>query len=186
MKRLLIGLSLLAAACSSQMPVNPSGAKTDTQASVSSQTPAAGPAADGPTVDPTPPVPGANAATPQYTLTKPAAAPKPDNPSCYVVSSDAMEWVLNVTDAGPSHLRFVAMAFQDEQPGCAPTTKNGRGRLDMSGVTDYTPHSSGQTRFKFNPKTDVPVDFCGRVQLDVSIFDATGKEILIVGVVVDY
>jgi hypothetical protein len=49
-------------------------------------------------------------------------------------------------------------------------------------VSDYTPHSSGQTTFTFDPK----MYNCGRVQVDVSIFDAAGNEILIVGVVINY
>jgi len=93
-----------------------------------------------------------------------------------------MQWILNMTDAGPSALRFIAMASHDDTPGCAATEKNPRTRVALGGVSDYTPHSSGQTTFTFDPK----MYNCGRVQVDVSIFDAAGNEILIVGVVINY
>lgn len=93
-----------------------------------------------------------------------------------------MRWVLNVSDAGPRHLRFVALAHHEDGPGCEPTTKNPRARLDVTGVTDYRPHQSGQTTFAFDPR----MYNCGRVQVDVSIFDAAGNEILLIVAVVNY
>jgi hypothetical protein len=93
-----------------------------------------------------------------------------------------MQWVLNVTDAGPSALRFVALAHHDDTPGCDATVRNPRSRIELGGVTAYTPHSSGQTTFTFDPRMYT----CGRVQVDVSIFDAVGNEILVVGVVINY
>ena len=93
-----------------------------------------------------------------------------------------MQWLLNVSDAGPSALRFVALAHQDETPGCGATAKNPRNRIVISGATGYAPHASGQTTFTFDPK----MYSCGRVQVDVSIFDAAGHETLLVGVMINY
>lgn len=93
-----------------------------------------------------------------------------------------MRWVLNVTDSGPSPLRFVALAHQSGASGCEHTIENPRSRVDVSGVLNYSGHSAGQTSFSFDPKHYS----CGRVQVDVSIFDAQGRETLIIGMVVDY
>jgi hypothetical protein len=93
-----------------------------------------------------------------------------------------MRWVLSVTDAGPSALRFMALAHQDDSPGCSPTNRNPRARVDIGGVTAYAPHSNGQTTFTFDPK----LYSCGRVQVDASILDASGREFLVLGMVIDY
>ncbi|MGE3706001.1 MAG: PKD domain-containing protein, partial [Vicinamibacterales bacterium] len=130
-----------------------------------------GPSADGPS-GPTGP-----ATTPQFTLTGPRA---PNN--CVTAGTDPLQWVLNVTDSGPSPLRFVALAHHDEKPGCDATTKHPRTRVELSGTTSYKAHSSGQTIMTFDPK----MYNCGRVQVDVSIFDDLGNEILIVAIVLNY
>lgn len=93
-----------------------------------------------------------------------------------------MQWVLAVSDAGASPLRFVALAHQDDTPGCEPTARNPRPRIQVAGTTSYAPRAAGQTTFTFDPT----VYSCGRVQLDVSIFDATGRETLVLGTMVDY
>ncbi len=177
MKRILISLSLFAAACSGSLPTSPSGSTSGSQTTQTSAEPVAGSVAGTPTVEPAPGGPTANAPVPQFTLSGPR-----DPLNCFTAGTSPMQWVLNVTDAGPSALRFVALAHQDDTPGCGATVKNPRSRLDISGVTAHTPHSSGQTIFAFNPK----MYSCGRVQVDVSIFDAAGNEILIVGVVINY
>lgn len=93
-----------------------------------------------------------------------------------------MQWVLAVSDAGASPLRFVALAHQDDTPGCEPTARNPRPRIQVAGTTSYAPRAAGQTTFTFDPT----VYSCGRVQLDVSIFDATGRETLVLGTMIDY
>jgi hypothetical protein len=93
-----------------------------------------------------------------------------------------MQWVLTVTDAGPNALRFITMNPSDGQPGCEATTANPRDYIQTSGVLTYTPHSSGVTTFTFDPKKYN----CGRVQVDVSIVDSTGRETLILGMMVNY
>ncbi len=177
MKRLLIGLSLMTVACSGSLPTAPSGSRSGSQTVQATADPSGVPAVNEPTVDPTPPAPGANAGSPQYTLSGPR-----DPFNCFTAGTNPMQWILNMTDAGPSALRFIAMASHDDTPGCAATEKNPRTRVALGGVSDYTPHSSGQTTFTFDPK----IYNCGRVQVDVSIFDAAGNEILIVGVVINY
>ncbi len=177
MKRLLIGLALFGSACTGSMPTLPSSSTENRQTTQAPAEPAAGPATATPTVDPSPGPPGANASVPQFTLSGPR-----DPLNCFTAGTSPMQWVLNVTDAGPRALRFVALAHQDDTPGCGATSKNPRARIEMSGVTEYTPHSSGQTVFTFDPK----LYSCGRVQVDVSIFDAAGNEILVVGVVINY
>ena len=140
--------------------------------------PAAEPAADTgsgtPTVDPTPPAPGAAASVPQYSLTGARG--------CVTAGTDIMQWVLSMTDAGPRALRFQSMTPSDGLPGCDATIANPRNRLQISGVTNYTAHSSGQTTFTFDPRMYT----CGRVQVDVSMFDDTGKEFLVLGMIVNY
>lgn len=178
MKRLFagfVGLALFTVGCSGTTPSSPSGVTS--AASQASAPPASGAGPSSPSVDPTPGGPAANATAPQYTLTGPRSLN-----NCFTAGTDPMQWILNVTDAGPRHLRFVALAHQDDTPGCDATTKNPRARLDVTGVTDYTPHSSGQTVFTFNPR----MYNCGRVQVDVSIFDAAGNEILLIVAVLNY
>jgi hypothetical protein len=176
-KRLLIGLSLMTVACSGSLPTAPSGSSGAGQSVQATADPSGNPAVSEPTVDPVPPVPGANAPAPQFTVSGPR-----DAMNCFTAGANAMQWILNMTDAGPSALRFIAMASHDDTPGCAAAEKNPRSRVALGGVSDYTPHSSGQTTFTFDPK----MYNCGRVQVDVSIFDAAGNEILIVGVVINY
>ncbi|MGE3510679.1 MAG: hypothetical protein AB7N65_17540, partial [Vicinamibacterales bacterium] len=176
MKRLVVGLALFAAACSGTTPSSPSGSASTGAAPQATATPAGGTGASGSAVDPTPGGPSANAVVPQFTVTG------PDRFDCTTNTTEPTQWLLNVTDAGPRHLRFVALAHQDETPGCGATTKNPRTRIEVSGVTDYTPHSSGQTTFRFLPT----MYDCGRVQVDVSIFDAAGNEILVLAKMFDY
>lgn len=130
------------------------------------------------TVPPTPPAPGANATTPVYTMSGTLTHTCIDA----VAGMNPLQWILNMTDAGPSDLRFVALTHQDPDPNCLPTAREARPRIDIDGVKDYKPHTRGRTTFTFDPK----MYDCGRVQADVSIFDASGKEILIVAVMVRY
>ncbi len=176
MKRLLVGLALFAVACGGTSPSAPTGAIGSGLAPQVTSTPA-DPSGSGPAVDPTPGGPSATAVVPQFTFSGPRNAQ-----NCFTNVTEAMQWVLNVTDAGPRALRFIALAHQDETPGCEATAKNPRSRVEMTGVTNYTPHSSGQTTFTFRPE----MYNCGRVQVDVSIFDAQGNEILILGTVINY
>jgi hypothetical protein len=113
--------------------------------------PASGSGSSVPTVDPTPGGPGNTATVPQFTFNGPRS---PQN--CFTAGTDPMQWVLNVTDAGPRALHLIALAHQDDTPGCEATAKNPRARVAMSGVTDYTPHSVGQTTFTFDPGGDLP------------------------------
>ena len=175
MRRLLIGLSLFAVACSGGSPTGPSSSIRGSGATaVQPEGPPAGTESETPSVDPKPPAPGANAATPQYVLTGPRG--------CVTAGTDLMQWVLNMTDAGPSALRFETMTPSDGHPGCEATIKTPRNRLDVSGVTNYTAHSSGTTTFTFDPR----LYNCGRVQVDVSMFDHTGKETFVLGMIVNY
>lgn len=180
-KKLLLVLSLVATvACSGSSPTGPSSVS-----SPSAPTPTPAAAGSGNTADqggsagndgnPSPSGPGAgSASTPQFALQGPAG--------CVSVGTDIMQWVLNVTDAGPSPLRFVALAHNAPDPGCEHTVDNPRSRVGISGVLNYTPHSAGQTIFTYDPRSFT----CGRVQVDVSIFDAQGKETLILGMVVNH
>ncbi len=93
-----------------------------------------------------------------------------------------MRWLLDVSDAGPSQLRFVALAHAALEPGCGATTDNPRPRVTVSGVQDYLAHAQGRTTFEFDPRHFS----CGRVQVDVSAFDAQGHESLLIGMVVNY
>lgn len=177
MKRLLVGLALFAAACSGQSPSAPSGTSTSAIGVQAPASPASGSGASVPTVDPTPGGPSNTATVPQFTFNGPRS---PQN--CFTAGTDPMQWVLNVTDAGPRALHLIALAHQDDTPGCEATAKNPRSRVVVTGVTDYTPHSVGQTTFTFDPK----MYNCGRVQVDVSIFDSNGNEILVLGTVINY
>lgn len=124
---------------------------------------------------PSTPVPGGGtASSPQFTIQGPSG--------CVPAGSDMMRWVLNVSDSGPSPLRFIALAHQSPDPGCEHTIENPRPRVDVSGALNYAKHAAGQTSFTFDPRSFT----CGRSQVDVSIFDAQGNETLIVGMVVDY
>lgn len=176
MKQLLSSLALVLVACSGSQPGAPSGRGPS---SATALTPSAAP--DRPAEANIPSESAESertaAASPQFTFTGPQNAAH-----CFPAGRDPMEWTLTMTDAGPSPLRFVALAHQDPSPGCEATAKNPRPRVGVTGTAEYVPHASGQTAFTFDPTTYA----CGRVQVDVSIFDATGREILILGVVIDY
>lgn len=171
MKRLVVGLALLAVACSGTTPSSPSSSET-----LGSVAPAVAPVpeAEPPKVEPNPPAPGANATTPQYTLTGPRG--------CVSAGTDPMTWVLTVTDAGPRPFHLVTMTPADDAPGCEATVKRHANGLAMSGVTHYAPQTSGQTTFIFDPKRYN----CGRVQVDISMIDSTGKDTLVLGMLVNY
>lgn len=177
MKRLLVGFALIAAACGGSSPTAPTRNDGSVSAAVAPAPPAPALPDSGPSVDPTPPVPGANSPVPVYTFSGPR-----NLSNCFTNATDMMQWILNVADAGPRYLRFQALALHEGTPGCEGAYKNPRARVEVTGVTDYTPHSSGQTVFTFNPR----MYDCGRVQVDVSIFDAAGNEILILGTVINY
>lgn len=174
MKRLLVCLALFVAACSGSTPSAPTGSSLGQGQTPA--TPTAAPTPVPPAVDPSPGA-TADALVPLFTLSGPTA---PNN--CYTAGTDLMRWMLNVSDAGPRHLRFVALAHHDGAPGCEAALQHPRARVEVSGVTDYTPHSSGQTTFTFNPR----MYNCGRVQVDVSIFDSAGNEILLIVAMLNY
>lgn len=175
-RRLLAGSILCLAACSANHPGSPSREVQSEGADLSGSAPAELAPVDGTPVDPTAPERAA-AVAPEFSFDGPQ---HPAN--CFKAGTDPMQWRLTVTDAGPSPLRFVALAHHDEIPGCNPTEKNPRPRITVSGTKEYAPHTSGQTAFTFDPRLYA----CGRVQVDVSIFDATGRETLMLGTVVDY
>lgn len=178
MKKLLIALSLVTAACSgssitgptviSGQPVPSPGPAASPEAST-----AAGATDPSPGHGPAAPTTG-TAATPQWVVDGPTG--------CVTAGSDILRWVVDISDAGPSPLRFVALAHNAVDPGCARTIDNPRARVELSGVAEYASHAAGRTTFTFDPRSFT----CGRSQVDVSIFDARGHEILIVGMVVDY
>ncbi|MGE3511349.1 MAG: hypothetical protein AB7N65_20965 [Vicinamibacterales bacterium] len=178
MKKLLIALSLMTAACSGSSITGPtviSGQPVPSPGpAASSDVPtASGAAGSSSGQGPAAPANG-SAATPQFVVDGPTG--------CVRAGSDILRWVVDVSDAGPSPLRFVALAHNAVDPGCAHTTDNPRARVELSGVADYASHAAGRTTFTFDPRSFT----CGRSQVDVSIFDAQGQEILIVGMVVDY
>lgn len=158
-------------------PAGPTATGQPLSTSVTSPTPA--PSAE-PTVvtPPTPPAPGANATAPQFSMSGAQAFACIDA----TPGMNPLRWVLDMADAGPSHLRFIALTHQDPDPNCEKTLREPRPRMTVEGVDNYTPHSRGQTIFGFDPK----LYDCGRVQADVSIFDASGKEILIIAMMVKY
>ena len=135
------------------------------------------------TLPPTPPPPtGQKSSTPVYSIYGPTGCVDAQNMSAQNLNLVGLGWMLDVQDAGPSQLRFIALSHHSNVPGCEPTIENPRPRVVVNGVKDYTPHSSGSTTFSFNAN-----EFsCGRTQIDVSIFDATGKEILIIATMINY
>lgn len=164
-------------ACSGQSITGPSASSGQPAQSSTSAVPASvgSDSAGSPGAAESVPAPnGGTASSPHYSIQGPTG--------CVTAGSDAMRWVLNVTDAGPSPVRFIALAHQAGAPGCAQTIENPRSRVDISGVLNYGAHTAGQTTFTFDPRHYS----CGRVQVDVSIFDAQGRETLVVGMVVDY
>lgn len=174
----LWALSLLTTvACSGQSITGPSGSADQPAQSSTSAAPASvgsGSSGSAGAAEPVPAPNGGTASSLQYSIQGPDG--------CVTAGNDVLRWVLNITDAGPSPVRFVALAHQAGVPGCEHTIENPRSRVDISGVLNYGAHTAGQTSFSFDPRHYS----CGRVQVDVSIFDAQGHETLVVGMVVDY
>lgn len=109
LRRVILAFSVLATGCNGSHPATPSASTT-----VSSSASHASP----PEASPTPAVAVAGAdaaatASPQFTLSGPQ-----DPLNCFSVPASPMQWQLSVSDAGPSPLPFVALAHQDETPGC--------------------------------------------------------------------
>lgn len=174
MKKLLIALAVVSVGCKGQSFVEP----TVTTSVVSSSSsipegPSAGSANDAGASTPSTPTNG-RAPKPEYAVQGPVG--------CVPAGTDPMQWALAMTDAGPSQIRFVALAHQALEPGCEHTVDNPRNRVSVSGVGDYLPHSAGQTLFTFDPRSFT----CGRAQIDVSAFDTEGREQLLIGMVVNY
>lgn len=95
------------------------------------------------------------------------------------------EWVLTMSDAGAAPLRFLTAVSHHGAAKCEPTLDNLRTNsvyLAVSGATTYAAHERGETRFRFDSRS---YD-CGRVQVDVSLQDASGREVLVFGEVVNY
>ncbi len=177
MKKLLLGIALFTIGCSSQSLTGPSTARTasgETAAASGASTPESESAqgANGGSEATTPSA--SSSPTLQYTLD--------GAHGCLTAGSEPMRWNLLVSDAGPSTIRFVALSHQSPDPGCAATVDSPRDRVRMTGALNYAPHTAGQTQFMFDPE----LYSCGRVQVDVSAFDATGKETLLIGMVVNY
>lgn len=175
MRRVTLAVSLFAAGCTGSQPTTPS---TSASVSSSDSTAASSNTTQGPVNTASAPAVGdTTAASPQFGLSGPQS---PSN--CFSAQSNPMQWLLNVSDAGPSPLRFIALAHQDDSPGCGATVSNPRSRIVIGGTADYAVHSSGQTTFTFDQR----MYSCGRVQVDVSAFDAAGHETLLVGTVINY
>ncbi|MBM3770209.1 MAG: hypothetical protein FJW27_02790 [Acidimicrobiia bacterium] len=144
-------------ACSGQSITGPSaGAGQPAQSLSTSATPAVGNADNsGPSGDTTPtptPAPGSGlASSPQYSIQ--------GQTDCVPAGSDVMRWVLNMIDAGPSPLRFVALSHHSGALGCGHTVENPRARVDIVGALNYAKHAAGQTTFAFEPRNYN----CGRV-----------------------
>lgn len=166
---LVIALAVFVTACSGNGTLSNVASPSSTSSGTASATPVVDPGApEGATVPPTPPTPGANATTPQYTLTGSPYG------GCVNVTQgmSLQQWLMKVSDAGPRQFHIVAFAQQDPDPGCGATTREARPRLTVDGVYDYTPHSSGQTNFSYNPA----MYNCGHVQVDASIIDDITKQ----------
>ncbi len=162
------------AACSGSSS-NPNGPTIPTISTSPSQT--NNPAPTGPSVPPTPGTPSANSPVPVYKVTGGLIG-------CVTGDLAVAEivWTLNMNDAGAGSLRFTGMAQHDDTPGCDATVSNPRQHVVTGGVVNYTPHSSGQTTFSYDPK-----EFdCGRAQIDVSMIDTSGKETLLFALVINY
>ncbi|MEO8260582.1 MAG: hypothetical protein ABI868_24775, partial [Acidobacteriota bacterium] len=170
MKHLFIAMAIVGAGCSGS-PAQPSATQpTSTEAQRAAS--AIEPRADAP-AQPVPGGPTATAPTARATVAGPIG--------CVTAGTDLMRWVLEMADAGPSNVHFVALAHSDGQPGCEATNANPRSRVEIGGVLDYPAHSSGQTVFSFDPRNYS----CGRVQIDVSLLDDAGERLL-VGMMVNY
>lgn len=156
--------------CSSASPTSPSATQPSTALAASPTTsadrPAASPAASGPLTNVT------------VQLSGPAAG------ICEPVSAVAPElrWTVSVDNAGPHDLHFVAMAHHNDQAGCNATEDNPRAAFEIHGADSVKAGTRATSETVFNTnRWD-----CGRVQLDESIFDSTGKELLIIGKVINY
>lgn len=176
MKKIVLGFALLAVGCSNQSITGPSStqpASSQTVVAAGANTPQQESSNDSDGIDADAPTAGASP-TIRYAMDGPRG--------CVSAAADTMRWNLAVSDAGPSHVRFVALSHQSPDPGCASTVEEPRARVTVTGDVNYAPHAVGRTVFTFDPT----VYSCGRVQVDVSAFDATGHETLLVGMVVDY
>ena len=86
---------------------------------------------------------------------------------------------------GVQPLRFLTALAHHGTAKCEATLDNLRTNspyLAVSGATTYAAHERGETRFRFDSRS---YD-CGRVQVDVSLMDAIGREVLVFGEVVNY
>lgn len=91
-------------------------------------------------------------------------------------------WVVEVADAGPSPLRAIYRAHHDKQAGCDGTIDNQRNLVGIDGPRTYAAHGAGDTQFSY----DTHSYNCGRVQVDVSFLDETGRDTLVIGEVINY
>jgi hypothetical protein len=89
---------------------------------------------------------------------------------------------VTVADSGPSALRVIALAMHDATAGCESTEAGPRPAFQVSGKSDYKAHETGALRLIY----DTREHDCGRVQLDASFVDSTGRSMMIVGYVVNY
>lgn len=176
MKKLLLGIALFTIGCSNHALTGPSTTDTRSADTVTASGVSAGnePAQGAGS--------GSDATTPSASASPTLQYTVEGARGCQSAGTEPMRWDLLVSDAGPAALRFVALSHQSPDPGCAPTVDSPRDRVRVTGHVNYGPHTTGQTQFTFDPT----LYSCGRVQVDVSAFDATGKETLLVGMVVNY
>ncbi len=154
-----------------ESPTSPS--PSPAPATVVAATPTTTPTPSTPTT-PTTPIPPTPSTVPVLTVTGPTG--------CVNADPAELQWAVDMTDAGDVPVRFVALTSYNSHPGCEATVDNPRSYVTVSGTTEYAAHGTGKTTFTFDPKK---YD-CGRVQVDVSLFDSAGGETLLVGTMVDY
>lgn len=139
------------------------GSPTPPSSSSSVSTTQAAPPAPGPVP------PGASSTAPIFSITGPSGCVPLTTPS---------RWLLDVASAGAGFHLIVA-AFTDGHANCEETRDHPATHITIDGPLDYTANGKGQTIF------DYPAETCGRVQFDLGMVTADGKEQLIVGTVLN-
>jgi hypothetical protein len=164
-----LAIACLAIACGSPTAPTPDAvAAAKTKADVAPVVPVA--------AAPVPVPPAAPSTEPVYTVS--------DGFPCTETTSPHGLYAQTVTvaDSGPNPLHVIALAFHDATAGCESTEAGPRPAFQVSGKSNYLAHESGTLRLTY----DTREYDCGRVQLDASFVDSTGRSILIVGYVVNY
>ena len=151
-------LCLLVSACGAS-DTSPSSPTPASSSPVADHT--AAPTAPGPTA------PGSS--VPIFSITGPTGCASLTTPS---------RWLLDVSSAGAG-FHLVLAAFTDGHANCEETRDHPATHITIDGPLDYAANSKGQTIFNY------PAETCGRVQLDLGLVTADGKEQLIVGTVLN-